>query len=87
VPEVEYDSGVLVRHVMKKGQLYWKGKEVFVSKIFRGQSLGLRASHDRYYEILYGPLVIGWFDTFRCRDAKKAAQAAAGNIVSRSPWK
>jgi transposase InsO family protein len=66
VPEVEYDSGVLVRHVMKKGQLYWKGKEVFVSKIFRGQSLGLRASHDRYYEILYGPLVIGWFDTFRC---------------------
>jgi len=66
VPEVEYDSGVLVRRVMKKGQLYWKGKEVFVSKIFRGQSLGLRASHDRYYEILYGPLVIGWFDTFRC---------------------
>jgi len=30
VPEVEYDSGVLVRRVMKKGQLYWKGKEVFV---------------------------------------------------------
>jgi len=39
VPEVEYDSGVLVRRVMKKGQLYWKGKEVFVSKIFRGNRL------------------------------------------------
>ena len=51
---------------MKGGQLYWKGEPVFVSETFQGQSLGLRASHDRYYEVLYGPLVIGWFDTFRC---------------------
>jgi len=43
-----------------------EGKEVFVSKIFRGQSLGLRASHDRYYEISLRASVIGWFDTFRC---------------------
>lgn len=39
VPEVEYDSGVLVRRVMEKGQLYWKGEAVFVSEIFRGNRL------------------------------------------------
>jgi len=72
----KYDSGVFGGgRVMKKGQLYWKGKEGLCSvKIFRGQSLGLRASHDRYYEILYGPLVIGWFDHVPLRDAKKAAK-------------
>jgi putative transposase len=67
VPEVEYDSGIFVRRVSEKGDLNWKGERFFVSEIFGGQSLGLRPSHDRYYEVLYGPLPIGWFDTFQYR--------------------
>lgn len=66
VPEVQYDAGILVRRIMEKGQLNWKGEAVFISEIFRGQFLGLRASHERYYEVLYGPLVIGWLDTIHC---------------------
>jgi len=80
-------SGVRLRRLgaarHEERQLYWKGKEVFVSKIFRGNRLtqslarpllrnSLRASGDRM--VRHVPL----------RDAKKAAQAAAGNIVSRS---
>jgi hypothetical protein len=47
--------------------LNWKGERTFVSEIFEHQYLGLRESDDRYYEVLYGPLVIGWLDTFRHR--------------------
>jgi transposase InsO family protein len=65
VPEVSYDAGIVVRRVSQKGDLNWKNKRLFVSEIFAAQSLGLRPNHDRYYEVLYGPLVIGWFDTFR----------------------
>ena len=28
---------------------------------------GLRVKDDRTYEVLYGPLVIGWLDTFEHR--------------------
>jgi transposase InsO family protein len=65
VPEVEYDSGIFVRRVSSKGDLNWKNERFFVSEIFGGQSLGLRPHHDRYYDVLYGPLHIGWFDTFQ----------------------
>jgi len=64
VPEVEYDSGIFVRRVSGKGDLNWKNQRLFVSEIFGGQSLGLRPSHDRYFDVLYGPLQIGWLDTF-----------------------
>lgn len=65
VPEVQYDSGIFVRRVSQKGDLNWKNERFFVSEIFGAQALGLRPSHDRYYEVLYGPLRIGWLDTFQ----------------------
>ena len=67
VPEVGYDAGVEVRRVADNGDLYWKGERVFVSETFARERLGLRASDDRYYEVLYGPLVVGWLDTFQTR--------------------
>jgi len=67
VPELEYDADVHVRRVSESGDLHWKGERVFVSEIFEHDSVGLRASDDRYCEVLYGPLVIGWLDTFRHR--------------------
>ncbi len=67
VPEVEYDADVHVRRISQKGEMRWNGQRTFVSETFAYEYLGLRASDDRYYEVLYGPLVIGWFDTFRPR--------------------
>ncbi len=71
VPEVQYDGDIFVRRVSQKGDLNWKGERFFVSEIFGAQSLGLRPSHDRYYEVLYGPLRIGWFDTFQVQFHRK----------------
>jgi putative transposase len=67
VPEVEYDSDVAVRKISDKGGLKFKGERMFVSEIFGQQWLGLRVLDDRYHEVLYGPLVIGWVDTFKPR--------------------
>jgi putative transposase len=65
VPEVEYDDGVVVRRISDKGGLKFQGERMFVSEIFGGEWLGLRVYDDRYHEVLYGPLVIGWIDTFQ----------------------
>ena len=67
VPEVEYDDGVEVRRISDKGGLKFQGERMFISEIFGGEWLGLRAHDDRTYEVLYGPLVIGWVDTFEHR--------------------
>ena len=67
VPEVEYDDGVEARRVSGKGDLKFQGERIFVSEIFGGDWLGLRAHDDRYHEVLYGPLVIGWLDSFEHR--------------------
>lgn len=67
VPEVEYESDVAVRRVSDKGDLKFQGERIFVSEIFGGDRLGLRAHDDRLYEVLYGPLMIGWVDSFKHR--------------------
>jgi transposase InsO family protein len=86
VPDVEYDSGVLARRVSLKGDLKWKGQRTFVSEIFGAQTLGLRPNHDRFYDVLYGPLHLGWFDTFRHQfhrtEPKPLKKERCG-----SPWK
>lgn len=65
VPEVEYDSGLHVRRIAPHGDLSWKAGRCFISEIFGGEALGLRPSHDRYFEVFYGPVRIGWLDTFQ----------------------
>jgi putative transposase len=67
VPEVEYDTDMHVRRISEKGDLKWKGERAFVSETFAYECVGLRASDDRYYEVCYGPLVVGWLDTFEPR--------------------
>ena len=86
VPEVEYDSDVLVRRVSASGELNWKHRGLFVSELFAGQRLGLRPHHDRYYDVLYGPLQIGWFDTFRHQFHRTEPRPLKKERCG-SPWK
>ena len=86
VPEVAYDAGVHVRRVAANGALNWKHQRYFVSEIFGGQALGLRPSHDRYYEVLYGPLCIGWFDIFGLQFHRREPKPLRRER-DESPWK
>src|SRR5258707_12665297 len=63
VPELEYGDDVVVRRVSQQGSLKMNGQRTFVSEIFAYEWLGLRALDERYYEVLYGPVRLGYLDT------------------------
>ncbi len=39
------------------------GARTFISEIFAYEWLGLRALDERYFEVLYGPVRLGFLDT------------------------
>ena len=67
VPELEYGDDVAVRRISQQGSLKWNGERTFISEIFAYEWVALRAIDERYYEVLYGPVAIGFFDAYRHR--------------------
>jgi putative transposase len=65
VPALEYGEDVLVRRVWQQGSLRMKGERTFLSEIFAYEIIGLRAMDERYFQVLYGPVSLGYLDTFR----------------------
>jgi putative transposase len=65
VPELEYGEDVMVRRISQQGSLKVNGARTFVSEIFAHEWMGLRALDEHYAEVLYGPITVGFFDTFR----------------------
>ena len=65
VPELNYGEDVMVRRISYQGSLKVKGERTFVSEIFAHEWMGLRALDERYAEVLYGPVTVGFLDTFR----------------------
>jgi transposase InsO family protein len=63
VPALAYgDAEMAVRRVDRSGHLRWSGRHLFVSEIFAGEPLGLRALDDRYLQLFFGPVSLGWVD-------------------------
>jgi putative transposase len=62
VPELEYGDEVEVRRVSQQGSVKMRGARTFVSEIFAQEWLGLRALDERYFEVLYGPVRLGFLD-------------------------
>jgi len=67
VPELEYGDDTVVRRISQQGSLRMKGERTFISEIFAYEWMGLRALNERYFEVLYGPLTVGFLDGFRHR--------------------
>jgi putative transposase len=63
VPELEYGDGIEVRRVSQQGSVKMHGARTFISEIFAYEWLGLRALDERYFEVLYGPVRLGFLDT------------------------
>lgn len=53
-----------MRRVSQQGSLRWQGQRTFISELVAYETLGLRPLDDRYRELLYGPVSLGYFDTF-----------------------
>jgi putative transposase len=65
VPELDYGEDVMVRRISQQGSLKVNGERTFVSEIFAHEWMGLRALDERYSAVLYGPVTVGFLDTFR----------------------
>lgn len=65
VPELHYGDDIVVRRISQQGSLKWSGERTFVSEIFAYEWMGLRALDERYFEVLYGPVTVGFLDGFR----------------------
>jgi putative transposase len=65
IPELEYGEEVILRRISQQGSLKMNGERTFISEIFAHEWMGLRALDERYYEVAYGPVKVGFLDTFR----------------------
>ena len=63
IPALVYGDDLEVRRAFDGGQIQRKGVRTFISEIFAGEFLGLKACHERYYEVLFGPVLLGYLDT------------------------
>jgi putative transposase len=64
VPELEYGDDVELRRISQQGSLKWKCERTFISEVFAYEWLGLRTLNERCMEVLYGPVSLGFLDTF-----------------------
>jgi putative transposase len=65
LPQLDYDDDLVVRRVSQQGSLKMNGVRTFISEIFAYEWLALRALDERYFEVFYGPVRLGFLDTHR----------------------
>ena len=65
VPELEYGDDIVVRRISQQGSLKMNGERTFISETFAHEWMGLRTLDERYFEVLYGPITVGFLDGFR----------------------
>ena len=63
LPELAYPPGVQFRLISHNGYLSWKRDRVFVSEVLAREQVGLLEGEQEVYEVYYGPLLLGWFDS------------------------
>ena len=62
LPPLEYPGGVHLRRISQQGSLKWDGERTFLSEVLGRETVGLLEVDDDYYEVYYGPVMLGWFD-------------------------
>lgn len=62
LPEPEFPAGVSIRMIDKRGLMRWHCDRVFLSRVLAGEPVGLLETEAAFYEIYYGPILLGWYD-------------------------
>jgi len=64
VPQLEYGDEMEIRSVSQQGSVKWKGERTFISEVFAYEQLGLKEVDERWWEVYYGPIILGWLDSY-----------------------
>jgi putative transposase len=75
VPELEYGDLMETRRISQHGGLKWNGERTFISEVFAYETLGLRAIDERWVEVYYGPIRLGWLDGHLHRFTRRKPRA------------
>jgi transposase InsO family protein len=62
LPDPVYPFVVTRRRVSAAGHFGWRSRQIYVSVLLEGQDVALRALDDDLFEVLFGPLLLGWLD-------------------------
>jgi transposase InsO family protein len=65
VPALVYGDALSVRRVSQHGGVKWRGERTFISEVFAYEELGLKPVDERWLEVYYGPVRLGWLDGVR----------------------
>ncbi len=60
--EMAYPDHMETRKVRCSGQIWWKGKELFVSETLAGEPIGLEPVNDNFFKVFYGPIELALLD-------------------------
>jgi hypothetical protein len=67
LPEPAFPAGCVLRKISQQGSLKWRGERTFISEVLARQPVGLLRADETYWEMYYGPVLVGWFDGRRHR--------------------
>jgi putative transposase len=60
--EIAYPDHMVTRKVRCSGQIWWKGKELFVSETLAGEPIGLEPIDENLFTVYYGPIELARLD-------------------------
>jgi len=80
LPELNYGDDLEVRRVSQQGSVKWKGERTYISEVFGHEHLGLKQIDERWLEIYYGPILLGWLDEHRNRFARRQPKVLRAEV-------
>lgn len=58
----EYDKDCLVKRVSERGQIPWKGKDIYIGKTLKGEYVGIKEGEQWEWKVYFGAVFLGIID-------------------------
>jgi transposase InsO family protein len=82
LPEVQYESGVTVRNVRRRGEIKWRGRLIYLTHVLANEPVGLKLIAEDKWEVRYSFHLLGVLEGKNRRlTPVKAWHRARGSIV------
>jgi len=62
LPEVQYEPGVTIRQVRRRGQIKWKGQLIYLTHVLANEPVGLKLIDEDKWELRYSFHLLGVLD-------------------------